>query len=130
MSRAWPTMAEVADAVAGELRTGNVDMAHRLLMDGVNRLPAAAEARRLAEALDPPSSMGDARWDALLAAAVRYRLHSMGRPAPEWTVKEPLSICWWPTRINPSQQYNAMAHTPAEFRRLGIFIDERDLTSA
>ena len=39
MSRAWPTMAEVADAVAGELRTGNVDMAHRLLMDGVNRLP-------------------------------------------------------------------------------------------
>ena len=130
MSRAWPTMAEVADAVARELSTGNVDMAHRLLMDGVNRLPGAAQAGRLEEVLKPPASMGDARWDALLAAAVRYRLHAMGLRAPAWTIKEPLSVFWWPTRINESQQYNAMAHTPAEFRRLGIFIDERDLTSA
>ncbi|MHA6509984.1 hypothetical protein [Tessaracoccus sp. Y1736] len=130
MSRAWPTMAEVADAVSRELAVGDIDMAHRLVMDGVNRLPAAAEAGLLSHVLEPPPSTGDQRWDALLAAAVRYRLHGLGRQAPEWTVKEPLNVFWWPTRISASQQYNAMAHTPAEFRRLGIFIDERDLTSA
>lgn len=98
-------------------------MAHRLVMDGVNRLPAAAEAGRLSHLLEAPASTGDQRWDALLAAAVRYRLHELGREAPAWTVKEPLNVFWWPTRISASQQYNAMAHTPAEFRRLGIFID-------
>lgn len=130
MSYTWPTMADVASAVARDLSAGDLDMAHRLLMDGVNRLPDAAREGRLAEVLGAPASTGDERWDALLAAAVRYRLHSLGLDAPEWTVKAPLTVFWWPTRINPSQQYNAMAHTPAEFRRLGIFIDERDLTSA
>ena len=130
MSRAWPTMAEVAAAVAREIAVGDVDMAHRLVMDGVNRLPAAAAPGRLKHVVEPPASTGDQRWDALLAAAVRYRLHELGQRAPEWTIKEPLNVFWWPTRISASQQYNAMAHTPAEFRRLGIFIDERDLTSA
>ena len=68
MSRAWPTMAEVADAVSRELAVGDIDMAHRLVMDGVNRLPAAAEAGLLSHVLEPPASAGDQRWDALLAA--------------------------------------------------------------
>ncbi len=105
-------------------------MAFRLLMDGINQLPAAARAGRLDEAVAEPQSIGDPRWDALLAASIRYRLHSIDATPPEWTHKEPLSQFWWPTRINASQQYNDMAHTPAEFMRIGIFIDENEFTTA
>jgi len=128
--RWWPTAAEIADDLRRELAANDEDMALRLLMDGINHLPAAAEAGQLDEALGEPKLLCDPRWDTLLAAAIRYRLHSMGVTPPTWTHKEPLPQFWWPTRINPSQQYNDMAHTPAELMRVGIFIDERDFTTA
>ena len=125
-----PSMTMVAREIQTELQAGHTDAAHRILMDGVNRLPAAYRNGELDAVLEAPGTTGEPKWDVLLAAAVRYRLHQLGLRAPEWTFKEPLDVFWWPTRINPSQQYVAMAHSPAEFRRLGIFIDERDLSTA
>lgn len=128
--RWWPTVAEIADDVRDGLAVGDEGRAVRLLMDGINRLPQAAEQGRLAEALAVPESVGDERWDALLAGAVRYRLHSLGLNPPPWTLHEPLSRFWWPFAHSPSKAYNDLAHTPAEFLRLGIFIDEREFTTA
>lgn len=128
--RWWPTMSEVALNVRDQLEAGHEDQAFRLLMDGINRLPDAAAHDQLAETITQPPTIGNEKWDTLLAASVRYRLHSMGHRPPAWTFKQPLSVFWWPTRISPSQQYNDMAHTPAEFRRVGIFIDEKEFTSA
>lgn len=128
--RWWPTAAEIAEAVRGELARGDVDMALRLLLDGVNRLPDAAAAQALDKALGPPPSTGSERWDTLLAASIRYRLHSMGLPAPRWTLKPPLSRFWWPAAHSASKEYNDMAHSPAELIRVGIFMDERGFTTA
>lgn len=128
--RWWSTASEIAEDLRRELAAGDEDMALRLLMDGINQLPAAAKAGQLAGALAEPESIGDPRWDTLLAASVRYRLHGMGATPPKWTRKEPLPQFWWPTRINASQQYNDMAHTPAELMRVGIFMDEKDFTTA
>ena len=128
--RWWHTMPELAVAIRVELDRGDTDAALRTLLDGTNRLSAIAAEGHLAEALDQPVPMGDQRWDTLLAAAIRYRLHQMGETAPRWTLKEPLEKFWWPVRVNLSKEYNDMAHSPAELLRVGIFMDERAFTSA
>lgn len=128
--RWWPTVTEVADHIASELCRGDTDMALRLLLDGVNKLPDADAAGRLDEAITEPRSTGDLRWDTLLAACIRYRLHMMGRKAPAWTFKKPLDKFWFPIRVNAVKEYNDMAHTPAELMRVGIFMDERGLAWA
>lgn len=129
--RWWPTASEIAETVRGELARGDVDMALRLLLDGVNQLPsAAAAAGALDEALAEPASTGSERWDTLLAASIRYRLHAMGLAAPAWTRKAPLGRFWWPAADSAAKEYNDMAHSPAELVRVGIFMDERGFTSA
>jgi len=129
-TRWWPTIREIAEDVRTNLVAGDADHALRMLIDGINHLPAIEAEDRLDEALDEPDTTGDPRWDALLAAAVRYRLHTMGVRPPSWTYKEPLEKFWWPTATWDSAAYNDLAHTPAELLRLGIFLDERAFTTA
>ncbi len=128
--RWWPTASEIADDVRANLAAGDEDHALRMLIDGVNYLPDAHAAGQLDEALVEPESTGDPRWDALLAGAIRYRLHQSGLAAPLWTRKEPLNRFWWPTATWDSQAYNDMAHSPAELLRIGIFLDERAFAAA
>lgn len=124
-----PTASAIAVEVADWLAQGEADMALRILVDGINRLPAEATQEQLEELLAEPPSIGEERWDALLAGAIRYRLRKLGRKAPRWTWKQPLATFWWPVRINESKGYNDMAHSPVELARLGIFMDERSLGS-
>lgn len=130
-TRYWPTAIEIADDVRANLAAGDETHALRMLMDGVNRLQKAHSTGRLREALSAePGSVGDTRWDALLAGAIRYRVHTLGQSAPEWTFKDPLPRFWWPVAHSPSQAYIDMAHAPAELMRLGIFLDEREFEQA
>lgn len=126
----WPTVDEVAADVGRWLAAGDQDMALRMLVDGVNLLADAHREGRLDEAVGEPSSCDDVRWDTLLAAAVRYRLHTLGVRPPRWTVKPPLDRFWWPTKLNASQQYSDLAHAPAELVRVGIFVDKREFEAA
>lgn len=128
--RWWPTATEIAHSVKAELDAGDEDMALRVLLDGVNQLPSAEAATQLDETLLEPPSVGSQRWDTLIAAAIRYRLHTMSQRPPAWTWKTPLNQFWWPTRVNASKEYNDLAHTPAELVRVGIFMDERGFASA
>ncbi len=126
----WISARSIRDDVAECLERDDTDMALRLLIDGVNRIPEEADDAQLALLLEEPSSIGPVRWDTLLAALIRYRLHRIDRVPPRWTWKKPLDRFWWPVRINPSKGYNDMAHSPAELSRVGIFMDRRSLTSA
>ncbi|GAA2180402.1 hypothetical protein GCM10009785_11070 [Brooklawnia cerclae] len=129
--RWWPTMSEIAEDVRGCLAAGDMSRALRMLMDGVGHLPDADAAGRLDEALGEPGSTGDIRWDALLAGAVRYRLHRMGyRALPAWTAKAPLEKFWWPVEIGKGRALYDIANAPAELSRLGIFLSEKDFESA
>lgn len=128
IQRTWPTIDDVVGSVRRELFAGDEDMAFRLLVDGVNRLRDAHAAGALDQAIKEPAVWtGSERWDALLAATVRYRLHQMGLKAPAWTMRDPLKVFWWPFRPNPSYEFAAMVNAPAEHARLGIFVDERAL---
>lgn len=128
--RWWPTASEIADDVRANLAAGDEDHALRMLIDGVNYLPDAHAAGQLDEALVEPESTGDPRWDALLAGAIRYRLHQSGLAAPLWTRKEPLNRFWWPYGPGPARAAYDMANAPAELKRLGIFLARKDFAAA
>lgn len=66
MKRWWPTVPEIADNVRHALAAGDDVHAIRMLMDGINALPAAQQAGSLDETLSEPDTIGDQRWDALL----------------------------------------------------------------
>jgi len=122
--RWWATADEIAASMQPYIRAGATVSALRLLMDGINYLPDAAAHGDLERVLAPPSSTGDERWDTLLAAAIRLRLHSIGEAAPDWTYKPPLPRMWWPRAHTKAKAINDFNNAPAELRRVGIFLDE------
>jgi len=126
----WFTADQIAQIMRDELQSGSrPTQVIRFMMDGINRLPDAHKTGKLAEALVEPSSTGDERWDTLLAAAIRYRLRTMGVLAPVWTLKPPLPKLWWPAPISKRYAAFDLATTPAELRRVGIFINENSFTT-
>jgi len=127
--RWWHTVPEIADHVRENLAVGDQTHALRVLTDGINALERI-DLVDMDGALDEPTTLGDRRWDLLLAATLRYRLHQMGRTAPRWTLKKPLDKFWFPFCYSTSDAYIAMAHSPAELSRFGIFLDERNFAQA
>ncbi len=77
-----------------------------------------------------PRRTGDIRFDALVAAAADLIALRLGEICPTWAVAPDRSLDtpWCITDL-PSCQIYAMAYSPLPFRRHGIFIDRRDLTS-
>jgi DNA-binding Lrp family transcriptional regulator len=125
----WQTMPELARSIAAALERNDTDDAMRTLLDGVNQIPLVAGLGRLEPMIEAPGSIGDERWDALLAGTVRHHLHRLGRTAPAWTRREPLPSWWWPVARGARAVYT-MQNTPAEIARLGIWFDARNLTTA
>lgn len=77
-----------------------------------------------------PQRTGDLRFDALLAATADLIALGLGEFCPAWANARYrfLTVPWCITDL-PSCRIYAMAYSPEPFRRHGIFIDRRDLTS-
>jgi len=77
-----------------------------------------------------PQSIGDTRFDVLLAAVGEYLAVKHDIPPPRWVQSKTrfLDGAWWISAI-PSARARALVHTPASFRRRGVMIDRRDLES-
>lgn len=73
-----------------------------------------------------PSTTGDPRWDALLAAVVEEAHLLRGEPAPAWTAGHALRSFWF-VPDNPSLHAYAFAHSPMPMQVRGIMIDPADL---
>lgn len=75
-----------------------------------------------------PALTGDARFDALLAAAAEHVAARYGRPGPLWSVAVDrfLPAGWWVSDL-PSVRAFALLGAPAAFRRRGIYLDRHDL---
>jgi hypothetical protein len=76
-----------------------------------------------------PSSTGDERWDVFLAALAEHLTAKDGRGAPEWTETRSLRRFWFPFNT-PAARVEAVVHTPAAFRRRGVFVPAYDLEVA
>jgi hypothetical protein len=81
---------------------------------------------------DEPVKCGDERFDLLLAALAEHLAYHHGFPASRWTVNPErlwIGVAWFPNNL-PSARVWALAHSPAAFRRRGIFLHPEDLFRA
>lgn len=74
-----------------------------------------------------PELTGDRRFDAYLAALAEHLAVHRGLPVPPWVYERErfLEQWWFPTSFQ-SLHALAIVHSPASFRRRGIFVDETE----
>jgi hypothetical protein len=78
-----------------------------------------------------PASVGDRRYDALLAAIAEYLCARSGMLAPTWVEGEYRFLeQWWFVSGIKSLHADAIAHSPISFARRGVFITAGALTYA
>lgn len=77
-----------------------------------------------------PPRVGDARFDAILAASAEYVAYHHDLPVPAWAVDDSrtLDFGWFIPEYQQARRW-AMAYSPAAFKSRGIYIEERDLAN-
>lgn len=119
------TATQAAEAIAGSTSD---TIRLRVFFEFTRGADEAGAAALPLITLEPPL-IGDARFDALLAAAAEHVAARHGLPGPLWTItaERLLYRAWWISTL-PSARVQALLWTPASFRRRGIYLDRRDLT--
>jgi hypothetical protein len=79
--------------------------------------------------LDDPPSVGDERWDALLAAVAEHLAAKRDLAPPGWTELRVLERPWFPAELRV-QRADALVHAPAAFRKHGVYLAAADLEAA
>jgi transcriptional regulator with XRE-family HTH domain len=76
--------------------------------------------------LAEPSTTGDPRWDAMLAANAENLALRDDRPAPEWSRGHALPTFWF-VGSGPALRAYAFARTPISMQVRGVIVDPADL---
>jgi transcriptional regulator with XRE-family HTH domain len=120
-----------ADTIGSFVEAGQPRRAWRAAIQLADDLAAEHGAVRVALTVAPPPPTGDARFDALVAGIVEYRLNEEALPHPEWLDQDggaPLEAPWSPDGYVPATP-EALAVAPGPFRRRGIVLSDADLVS-
>lgn len=125
----WLTVPELAAYLRGLLSEGDEDGALRFLLDGVNRFAELTDPVDVGLFLTAPATMGDLRWNTLLAASVAHVCRRSGVKPPAWARRESLPQWWWPGHEH-SRRVMVVQRTPIDFRRVGIWFEGRNFTTA
>jgi len=88
--------------------------------------PAAVQVGLL---VDEPASVGDERWDALLAALSEHLLAQHDLAPPDWSETRVLRKAWFPAQLAIARA-DALVRAPAAFRKHGVYLSAHDLTAA
>ena len=75
-----------------------------------------------------PSTTGDRRWDALLAAVTEMDALRTGTPVPSWARGHELPHLWF-VGAQPSTHAHSLVHTPSSLAVRGIVLDGASLES-
>jgi hypothetical protein len=78
---------------------------------------------------DEPASVGDERWDALLAALAEHLAAQHDLAPPAWSELRVLRRPWFPAELR-IQRADALVWAPAAFRKHGVYVSARDLEAA
>jgi hypothetical protein len=79
--------------------------------------------------LGEPPSVGDERWDALLAALAEHLAAKRDLAPPGWAELRVLTRPWFPAELRV-QRADALVHAPAAFRKHGVYLAAADLEAA
>jgi transcriptional regulator with XRE-family HTH domain len=131
-----PSLAATGLSVAAELRRDDPAGALRHVvqfLDDVRRLPAGQMSASLH---DEPESVGDQRWDALLAGVAEYAALGVGTAVPGWSAAPGrfLRRFWFVVedvlgRPAPGLAALAFVGSPAPLANRGVFLDGDALVS-
>lgn len=78
---------------------------------------------------DEPQPTGSLEWDVFYAALAEHLTSREGKSAPQWTSNKILEKFWFPFNTRAAR-VDALVHSPAAFRRRGIFIAPQELQVA
>lgn len=86
------------------------------------------DCRRLVD--DPPTLVGDSRWDAFLAATVEHECARRDQPPPRW-VNSPARFVkpFWHVSNNPALHQWEFESAPAAFLRHGVVVAAVEMAS-
>jgi len=76
-----------------------------------------------------PDSVGDERWDALLAALAEHLAAQHDLAPSGWTETRVLRRAWFPAEL-AIQRADALVWAPAAFRKHGVYLSVHDLAAA
>src|ERR1700685_566255 len=79
--------------------------------------------------MEDPPSVGDERWDALLAAVAEALPGNAVLAPPSWTELRVLARPVSPAELR-IQRADALVHAPAAFRKHGVYLAAADLEAA
>jgi transcriptional regulator with XRE-family HTH domain len=121
---------KAADRVRAALDEGDTRTAQREVIQLSDDLQRAEPATRVALAIAPPTSTGNQRYDALIAAVVDLLLSRDNLPRPVW-LDDDLRALSEPWDFEPVAKLReaARAATPEAVRRHGIYLDPAELVS-
>jgi hypothetical protein len=122
---------EIGRCLVDDDRARGAAEARRLAFSFVETFERLSPAERVHAVEDRPDTVGDAGFDALLAAVAEHVCATAQIVAPAW-VNEPNRFLetWWFVSGLRSLHADALVHSPISFARRGVFITEGALSYA
>jgi hypothetical protein len=105
------------------------DQRWRLVAEFLEEYRWEPPGTRLALLRDEPASVGDERWDVLLAALAEHLAAQAGVAAPEWADGRTLRRFWFPFNSRAAR-VDALVNAPAAFRKRGVYVARQELEVA
>jgi hypothetical protein len=119
----------VADLAAYLSQTTDEKTRWKTLWEFLEEYRWEPPAKQTALLMDDPPSVGDERWDALLAALAEHLAAKHDLAPPSWTELRVLGRPWFPAELRV-QRADALVHAPAAFRKHGVYLAAADLEAA
>jgi hypothetical protein len=105
------------------------DARWRLVVEFLKEYHQETAGKRHRLLADAPEPVGGERWDVLFAGLPEHLAMRDGEGAPAWSASRGLRRFWFPFDA-PGAQAQALVHTPAAFRRRGVFVADYEIDAA
>jgi hypothetical protein len=119
----------VADLAGHLSRTSDEKTRWKTFWEFLEEYRWESEDAQAALLVDEPPSVGDERWDALLAAVAEHLAAKHDLAPPGWAELRVLGRPWFPAELRV-QRADALVHAPAAFRKHGVYLAAADLEAA
>ncbi len=120
----------LARAIRDDIGSGDTSMSVRRAAELAARFGTSDVETRLRMISAEPSAIGDARWDAFVAALAEWLAVRAGMSAPDWThhANRYLHEGWWVTPMVSMRAWE-YAGSPASFQTRGVYLHRDSLTN-
>jgi len=121
-------LARLAEKIRDAIMSGDEKTAWRWVIGFLDDFRGSSPQGSVFLVSEPPAIIGDARYDATLAALAEHLCTEAGLPIPSWTWEDArMAKPWWFPAGLPGFEAMALRDSPIAFKRHGVFLTERAL---